>query len=111
MGSSARFVGIIGSARHTGHHLDRMRELGLSDDELDRIQTPVGLNLGAKTPPEIALSILAGLMRFRTGRQGDWLDPDYSEVASGDGAGSDGKARRDGGSDATPAPGGGPDAS
>jgi molybdopterin adenylyltransferase len=92
MGSGVRFVGIIGSARHTGHHLDKMRELGLSDEELNRIQTPVGLNLGAKTPPEIALSILAGLMRDRTGREGDWLDPDYSQGAPG----SDGKAGADG---------------
>ena len=96
MGSGVRFVGIIGSARHTGHHIDKMRELGLADEELDRIQTPVGLNLGAKTPPEIALSILAGLMRYRTGREGDWLDPDYSQGASEKAAASDGKAVADG---------------
>jgi molybdopterin adenylyltransferase len=91
MGGGVRFVGIIGSARHTGHHLEKMRELGLSDDALTRIQTPVGLNLGAKTPPEIALSILAGLMRYRTGREGDWLDPKYSEGSSDNPAASDGR--------------------
>jgi molybdopterin adenylyltransferase len=93
MESGVRFVGIIGSARHTGHHLEKMREMGLSDQELSRIQTPVGLNLGAKTPPEIALSILAGLMKFRTGREGDWLDPQHRQGASGDVTGTDGESK------------------
>lgn len=70
-----RFVGIMGSARHTGHHLAALREMGVPGDEVDRIQSPVGLNIGAKTPPEIALAILGGLMAARTGRPGGWIDP------------------------------------
>ena len=69
-----RFVGIIGSARHTGHHIQQLRDAGVDPEQIGQIQSPVGLNLGAKTPPEIALSILAGLMRHRTGRSAEWLD-------------------------------------
>ncbi|HEX2179945.1 MAG TPA: molybdenum cofactor synthesis domain-containing protein [Actinomycetota bacterium] len=76
-----RFVGIIGSARHTGGHLAKLAERGLDPEQIARIQSPVGLNLGAKTPPEIALSILAGLMRHRTGRGGEWLDPKFETGA------------------------------
>ena len=69
-----RFVGIMGSARHTGHHLAALRERGVPEEEVARIQSPVGLNLGARTPPEIALSILGGLLAARTGRPGGWID-------------------------------------
>ena len=69
-----RFVGIMGSARHTGGHLAALRKMGVPDDQVAQIQSPVGLNIGAKTPPEIALSILGGLMAARTGRRGGWID-------------------------------------
>ena len=69
-----RFVGIMGSARHTGAHLAALRDMGVPDEQVAQIQSPVGLNIGAKTPPEIALSILGGLMAARTGRPGGWID-------------------------------------
>jgi xanthine/CO dehydrogenase XdhC/CoxF family maturation factor len=70
----ARFVGVMGSARHTAPHLEALRKAGCTDDELAGLRTPVGLDLGARTPAEIALSILAGLLAARTGRTGGWLD-------------------------------------
>ena len=69
-----RFVGLMGSRRHTGHHLEALRGRGLPAAEIDRIQTPVGLDLGAQTPSEIALSILAGLVAIRRGGRGGWKD-------------------------------------
>lgn len=69
--AGARFVGVMGSRRHAGPHLERLRELGVPDG---RVRTPVGLDLGARTPQEIALSILAGLIAARLGRSGGWLD-------------------------------------
>jgi xanthine/CO dehydrogenase XdhC/CoxF family maturation factor len=69
-----RFVGVMGSARHTAPHLEALRKAGCTDDELAALRTPVGLDLGARTPAEIALSILAGLLAARTGRTGGWLD-------------------------------------
>ena len=67
-----RFVGVMGSRRHTGHHLDELRRRGLPEQTVAAIQTPVGLDLGANGAPEIALSILAGLVAVRNGAGGGW---------------------------------------
>ena len=68
-----KFIGLVGSRRHTGHHLEALRAKGVSEDVIGRIQSPVGLDLGAVTPAEIAVSIIAGLVAVRRGRQGGWL--------------------------------------
>jgi xanthine dehydrogenase accessory factor len=67
-----RFVGVMGSRRHTGHHLEELRRRGVPAAAVDSIQTPVGLDLGARSAPEIALSILAGLVAVRNGAGGGW---------------------------------------
>jgi len=65
-----RFIGLVGSRRHTGHHLKSLRAKGVDEDVIARIQSPVGLDIGAVTPSEIAVSILAGVVARRRGRQG-----------------------------------------
>jgi xanthine dehydrogenase accessory factor len=70
---SPRFIGLVGSRRHTGHHLEALRAQGVDKGVIERIQSPVGLDIGALTPNEIALSILAGLIAKRRDRQGGWL--------------------------------------
>ena len=67
-----RFIGLVGSRRHTGHHLEALRAKGVPDEVIARIQSPVGLDIGARTPAEIALSILAGLVAVRRGGAGGW---------------------------------------
>ena len=68
-----RFIGLVGSRRHTGHHLEALRAKGVPSDVIARIQSPVGLDLGdLVTPQEIALSILAGLVAIRRGGKGGW---------------------------------------
>ena len=67
-----RFIGLVGSRRHTGHHLEALRAKGVAEDVIARIQTPVGLDIGARTAEEIALSILAGLVAVRNGATGGW---------------------------------------
>jgi xanthine dehydrogenase accessory factor len=67
-----RFIGLVGSRRHTGHHLEALRGKGVPEDVIARIQSPVGLDLGAVTPGEIALSILAGVVAVRRGGRGGW---------------------------------------
>lgn len=67
-----RFVGVMGSRRHTGHHLDELRRRGLPEGAIAAIQSPVGLDIGARTAAEIALSILAGLLAVRSGAPGGW---------------------------------------
>ena len=69
-----RFVGLMGSRRHTGHHLEALRARGMAEERIGRIQSPVGLDIGAVTPQEIALSILAGLVATRHGAAGGWKD-------------------------------------
>ena len=68
-----RFIGLVGSRRHTGHHLEALRAKGVEESVIERIQSPVGLDIGAVTPAEIALSVIAGLVASRRGRQGGWL--------------------------------------
>jgi xanthine dehydrogenase accessory factor len=60
-----RFIGLVGSRRHTGHHLEALRAKGVDENVIARIQSPVGIAIGAKTPSEIALSILAGIVAIR----------------------------------------------
>jgi len=67
-----RFIGLVGSRRHTGHHLEALRAKGVAEEVIARIQSPVGLDLGAVTPSEIALSILAGLVAVRRRGSGGW---------------------------------------
>jgi xanthine dehydrogenase accessory factor len=67
-----RFIGLVGSRRHTGHHLEALRAKGVPEEVIARIQSPVGLDLGAVTPGEIALSILAGVVAIRRRGQGGW---------------------------------------
>lgn len=67
-----RFLGLVGSRRHTGHHLEALRAKGVPEAVIARIQSPVGLDLGSKTPGEIAVSILAGVVAVRRGGRGGW---------------------------------------
>ncbi len=69
-----RFVGVMGSRRHVGPYVETLREMGFADEDLSRIRSPLGLDLGGKTPQEIALSIAAGLVAASAGREGGWMD-------------------------------------
>jgi xanthine dehydrogenase accessory factor len=71
--SPARFIGIMGSTRHIGPHLEELSAEGFTDAEIGRIETPVGLDIGGRTPAEIALSIASGLVAVRSGRPGGRL--------------------------------------
>jgi xanthine/CO dehydrogenase XdhC/CoxF family maturation factor len=70
----ARFIGVMGSRRHVGPYIAELRERGFDDEQLGRIRSPVGLDLGGRTPDEIALSIAAGVVAARHERDGGWLD-------------------------------------
>jgi molybdopterin adenylyltransferase len=72
--SPAGFIGVMGSRRHVGPYLELLREMGFTDADLARIHSPVGLDIGARSAEEIALSILAGLVAARRGAGGGWLD-------------------------------------
>jgi molybdopterin adenylyltransferase len=72
--SPAHFVGMMSSKRHVERHLDAIRALGLTDDEVARVHAPVGLDIGGRSAEEIALSIAAAIVANAHGRDGGWLD-------------------------------------
>ncbi len=69
----AAYIGAMGSRRTHEDRLTRLREIGLTEDELSRLRSPIGLDLGARTPEETAVSIAAELIRLRWGGTGHAL--------------------------------------
>ncbi|TDD08006.1 XdhC family protein [Nonomuraea diastatica] len=69
----AGYVGAMGSRRTHDDRLVRLRESGLTEDELARLRSPIGLDLGARTPEETAVSIAAELIQLRWGGSGSPL--------------------------------------
>jgi len=64
------FVGAMGSRRTHEDRMRRLREAGVTDEELDRLSSPIGLDLGARTPEETAVSIAAEIIARRWGGSG-----------------------------------------
>jgi xanthine dehydrogenase accessory factor len=71
--SEAFYVGALGARRNQERRRARLLEEGLSEDEIDRIAGPTGLDVGAETPAETAVSILAEILAVRSGRTGGRL--------------------------------------
>lgn len=65
--SPAFYVGAIGSLKNQAKRKERLREFGVTNEELARLHGPIGLKNGARTPPEIAVSILAEMTGFKYG--------------------------------------------
>jgi len=70
LATKARWIGIMGNPHHAGPHVEMLTELGVPAEEIARVHRPIGLNIGSRTPPEIAISTLAGLLADRNGRPG-----------------------------------------
>jgi xanthine dehydrogenase accessory factor len=67
------YIGAMGSRRTHDDRLGRLREAGLTDAELGRLASPIGLDLGARTPEETAVSIAAEIIACRWGGSGERL--------------------------------------
>jgi xanthine dehydrogenase accessory factor len=70
LGGDAFFVGAIGSRRTQGRRREALLELGVDESDVDRIRGPVGLDVGAQTPAETAVAIMAEILAVRAGRTG-----------------------------------------
>ena len=87
--SPAFYVGAIGSKKNNDARRVRLKEFELSEGEIARLRGPVGLYIGSKTPPEIAVAILAEMTAVRHGvsepswaaKPGGRFDPSACEVA------------------------------
>ena len=63
------YLGAMGSRRTHEGRVERLREAGLDDAEIARVQSPIGLDVGARTPEETAIAICAEIIALRTGRR------------------------------------------
>ncbi|HEX8128741.1 MAG TPA: XdhC family protein [Pyrinomonadaceae bacterium] len=64
------YVGMIGSRRRTNIVLERLREIGVADEILREVRAPIGLDIGAVSPEEVALAVLAEIVAARRGGTG-----------------------------------------
>lgn len=70
LASKARWIGVLGNPRHPAPHIPALEALGVAPGDIARVHRPIGLNIGSRIPPEIAISTLAGLLADRNSRPG-----------------------------------------
>jgi len=84
--SPAFYVGALGSRLNSQNRRERLKLFDLTEEEIDRLHGPVGLRIGSKTPPEIAVSIMAEITAVRNGVSLDTIGlptgKEYSSEAS-----------------------------
>jgi len=79
----AAYIGAMGSRRTHEDRLARLREAGMTDAELARLRSPIGLDLGARTPEETAIAIAAELIQLRWGGTGHPLTATTGRIHHG----------------------------
>ncbi|MEO8106047.1 MAG: XdhC family protein [Actinomycetes bacterium] len=68
--TTTRWIGVMGSPRHTAPHIQALKDVGFDDEAIARVHRPFGLDIGSHSPGEIAVATLAGLLADRNGRSG-----------------------------------------
>lgn len=68
-----RYIGSMGSRETRKQHFAELRERGVSDEFLETVHGPIGLDIGARTPEEMALAVVAEITAVRYGRSGGFL--------------------------------------
>ncbi len=83
VGTRAAYIGAMGSRRTHEDRVVRLKEAGLTDEEIARIHSPIGLDLGARTPEETAVSIAAEIVQQRWGGSGAALRSSDGPIHAG----------------------------
>ena len=65
VGTKAKYIGMIGSKKKVKEVKERLLQKGISQQQLDRVYAPIGIGIGAETPEEIAISILAEIIKVK----------------------------------------------
>ncbi len=91
----AAYIGAMGSRRTHEDRLGRLREIGLTEAELARLRSPIGLDLGARTPEETAVAIAAELIQLRWGGSGRPLSATTGRIHHGRMSAEDGLTEAD----------------
>ncbi len=71
--SPARYIGVLGNKRKVTAHFSQLNALGISEDLMDRVHVPIGLDLGGQKTAEIALAVMAEVQAVKYGRTGGFL--------------------------------------
>jgi len=74
------YIGMMGSRRKVRHVFDALQAAGMSEAQLSRDHAPLGLDIGADSPAEIAVSVIAELLKVQRGRSGEHLRAQVSGV-------------------------------
>jgi xanthine dehydrogenase accessory factor len=69
LGTRVGYIGVMGSRKTHERRLPRLREEGVSDARLERVMAPIGLDIGARTPEETAISIVSEIIALRARRR------------------------------------------
>ena len=64
--TEAAYIGVVGSRKKTAFVNGQLRDMGFSEEDIGRIITPIGVEIGSETPEEIAVSIVAQLIEVRS---------------------------------------------
>lgn len=83
LATKARWIGIMGNPHHEGPHVAALTALGVPPGDIARVHRPIGLNIGSRTPPEIAIATLAGLLADRNSRPGGFFAKPLSSTGIG----------------------------
>jgi xanthine dehydrogenase accessory factor len=76
------YIGVMGSRTTHAKRMERLRDVGVTDEQAARLMSPIGLDLGARTPEETAISICAEIIARRTGRHAPSLRDAHGPIHS-----------------------------
>jgi xanthine dehydrogenase accessory factor len=85
LATEAFYIGALGSRRNQERRRERLLEAGVEEQQLQRVSGPTGLDIGADTPAETALSILGEILATRAGREGGFLRSSKTRIHAEDG--------------------------